>query len=62
MNSYNRWMRFKKSSELIFKSFDLCLTQNEESSLSFSNSELFDELSKNLPCDDQNQLKSMKNQ
>ena len=36
------------------------LEENEETSLSFSNSELFDELSKNLPCDDQNQLKSMK--
>ena len=36
------------------------LEENEETSLSFSNSELFDELSKNLPCDDQSQLKSMK--
>jgi len=36
------------------------LEENEETSLSFSNSELFDELSKNLPCNDQNQLKSMK--
>ena len=32
LNSYNKWLRFKKSSELIFKSFDLCLTQNQESS------------------------------
>ena len=30
LNSYNKWLRFKKSSELIFKSFDLCLTQNQE--------------------------------
>lgn len=36
------------------------LEENEETSLSFSNSELFDELSQNLPCDNQNQLKSMK--
>ena len=35
------------------------LEENEETPFSFSNSELFDELSKNLPCDDQNQLKSM---
>ena len=33
LKSYNKWLRFKKSSELIFKSFDLCLTQNKESSL-----------------------------
>ena len=33
LNSYSKWLRFKKSSEKIFKSFDLCLTQNEESSL-----------------------------
>ena len=32
LKSYNKWLRFKKSSELIFKSFDLCLTQNQESS------------------------------
>jgi 3-deoxy-D-manno-octulosonic-acid transferase len=36
INSYNRWLRFKKSSELIFKSFDLCLTQNQESSLFYN--------------------------
>ena len=36
------------------------LEENEETSFSFSNSELFDELSQNLPCDNQNQLKSMK--
>ena len=36
------------------------LDENEETSLSFSNSELFDELSQSLPCDDQNKLKSMK--
>ena len=36
------------------------LEENEETPFSFSNSELFDELSKNLPCDDQKQLKSMK--
>ena len=35
------------------------LDDNEESTLSFLNSELFDDLSKSLPCDDQNQLKSM---
>ena len=33
LKSYNKWLRFKKSSELIFKSFDLCLAQNKESSL-----------------------------
>ena len=33
LNSYSKWLRFKQSSEKIFKSFDLCLTQNEESSL-----------------------------
>ena len=32
LNSYSKWLRFKQSSEKIFKSFDLCLTQNEESS------------------------------
>ena len=36
------------------------LEENEEASLSFSNNELFDKLSQNLPCDDKNQLKSMK--
>jgi 3-deoxy-D-manno-octulosonic-acid transferase len=36
INSYNKWLRFKRSSELIFKSFDLCLTQNQESSLFYN--------------------------
>ena len=36
------------------------LEENEETALSFSNSELFDELSQNLPCEDKDQLKSMK--
>ena len=35
------------------------LDDNEEPTLSFLNSELFDDLSKSLPCDDQNKLKSM---
>ncbi len=36
------------------------LEENEETALSFSNSDLFDELSKNLPCDDENKINYMK--
>ena len=31
LKSYNKWLRFKKTSKLIFNNFDLCLTQNKES-------------------------------
>ena len=31
LKSYNKWLRFKKTSKLIFNNYDLCLTQNKES-------------------------------
>ena len=33
LKSYNKWLRFKKTSKLIFNNYDLCLTQNKESAL-----------------------------
>ena len=29
LKSYNKWLRFKKTSKLIFNNYDLCLTQNK---------------------------------
>ena len=37
IKSYNRWHRFKKTSKLIFNNFDICLTQNKESTLFYKN-------------------------
>ena len=33
LKSFNKWLRFKKTSKLIFNNYDLCLTQNKESTL-----------------------------